>query len=112
MSSPGIRYLNMRRVLKAALPAAEVILAAPREASDSAADGLDVVPYRPATMLPLALSCDVVIAMSFPLPLALAAPFRRKPLLILDFFSQFQIEWIEVGRDLYRGRHRRLWTWA
>ena len=29
MSSPGIRYLNLRRVLQTALPEAEVVLASP-----------------------------------------------------------------------------------
>jgi glycosyltransferase involved in cell wall biosynthesis len=112
MSSPGIRYLNMRRVLQAALPDAEVTLAAPRQGPDQRDDGFDVVPYDPAGVLGLARTYDVVIAMSFPMSLALAAPLLKKPLLVLDFFSQFQIEWIEVGRDLYRGLHRGLWTRA
>ena len=37
---------------------------------------------------------------------------RRRPLLVLDFFSQFHFEWLEVGRDLFKGWRRRLWNAA
>jgi glycosyltransferase involved in cell wall biosynthesis len=112
MSSPGIRYVNLTRVLRAALPDATVTLASPPVAPEEALPDLDVVTYRARDLLPLVRRHDVVISMSFPLPLVLASPFLRRTLLVLDFFSQFYVEWMETGRDLYRGLHRRLWTRA
>jgi glycosyltransferase involved in cell wall biosynthesis len=50
--------------------------------------------------------------MSFPASVVTASPFFEKPVLVLDFLSQFHIEWMEVGRDNYRGLHRRIWTKA
>jgi glycosyltransferase involved in cell wall biosynthesis len=112
MSSPGIRYLNLARVLRAALSDAEVVLASPPVAREEALPGVDVVAYDPKSVLGLTRRFDVVISMSFPVSVVLASLAKAKPLLILDFFSQFYVEWMEVGRDLYRGLHRRLWTRA
>ena len=112
MSSPGIRYVNMRRVLQAALPDAEVTIAVPEGFRHLGSPEHQVHYYNPVRSLELARSYDAVIGMSFPMSIALASPFRRRPLLILDFFSQFHFEWIEVGRDLFRGLHRDLWTRA
>jgi glycosyltransferase involved in cell wall biosynthesis len=112
MSSPGIRYLNLARVLREALPDAEVVLASPKVAPEDAIEGLELVQYEPRQAASVARGFDVVISMSFPMALVLASLFRRRPLLVLDFFSQFYVEWMEMGRDLYRGLHRRLWTRA
>src|SRR5689334_2121427 len=112
MSSPGIRYVNLRRVLQDAFPAAEITLAVPKSQAQPDAESYGVVYYGSLDVLRLARRHDVVIGMSFPLALSLAAPFLDQPVLVLDFFSQFHIEWMEVGRDLYRGLHRRLWTRA
>src|SRR4051794_3924993 len=103
MSSPGIRYLQMRRVLEAALPDATVTLAVPKAQAQSGAESYRLTYYDPVRLLPLARAHDVVIGMSFPLSLALASAFSDRPVLVLDFFSQFHIEWMEVGRDLYTG---------
>jgi glycosyltransferase involved in cell wall biosynthesis len=112
MSSPGIRYVNMRRVLQEALPDATVTIATPRAYRQEGSDEYGVLYYEPLTAVFLVRRYDVVIAMSFPMSVALASPFLRKPLLVLDFFSQFHFEWMEVGRDLFWGTHRRLWTRA
>src|SRR5437762_2712801 len=112
MSSPGIRYLNLRRVLREALPEAEVTLAVPRAQAQASAEEYELVYYDPARVLAIARAHDVVIAMSFPMSLALAAPFLKRPILVLDFFSQFYVEWMEAGRDLYVGVQRRMWTRA
>ena len=112
MSSPGIRYLNLTRVLKASLPDAEVVLASPAIAPGEALPDVEVVTYDPKSVLGLVRRFDVVISMSFPVSVVLASLVWAKPLLVLDFFSQFFVEWMEVGRDLYRGLHRRLWTRA
>jgi glycosyltransferase involved in cell wall biosynthesis len=112
MSSPGIRYLNLARVLRAALTDADVVLASPPVSSEEALPGIEVVAYDPKSVLGLTRRFDVVISMSFPVSVVLASLVQAKPLLVLDFFSQFYVEWMEVGRDLYRGLHRRLWTRA
>jgi glycosyltransferase involved in cell wall biosynthesis len=110
MSSPGIRYVNMRRVLREALPAATVDIAAPEGFRHLGSPEYEVLYYHPLRVLNLVRNYDAVIAMSFPMSLGLASPFMRRPLLILDFFSQFHFEWMEVGRDLFHGVHRSLWT--
>lgn len=110
MSSPGIRYVNMKRVLEAALPDADITIAAPEGYRQDGSDEFGVVYYTPLFALNLVRKYDVVIGMSFPMSVAIASPFLRRPLLVLDFFSQFHFEWMEVGRDLFTGFHRRLWT--
>jgi glycosyltransferase involved in cell wall biosynthesis len=112
MSSPGIRYVNMRRVLREALPGAQVDLAAPEGYRVPGSQEYEVVYYNPLRILDLVRNYDVVIGMSFPMALAVSSPFLRRPVLILDFFSQFHFEWIELGRDLLTGAHRRVWTRA
>ncbi len=110
MSSPGIRYVNMRRVLRAALPEATVTIAAPEGYRTPDGEEFDVLYYEPLKALALVRKYDVVIGMSFPLSVTVASPFFRKPLLVLDFFSQFHFEWMEVGRDNFTGLHRQIWT--
>ena len=112
VSSPGIRYLNLARVLRAALPEDEIVLASPPVPLDEALPDESIAFYEPRSASLLARGFDVVIAMSFPLSMVLMSPFRRRPLLVLDFFSQFYVEWMEVGRDHFRGLHRRMWTRA
>jgi glycosyltransferase involved in cell wall biosynthesis len=112
MSSPGIRYVNMRRVLQAALPDATVTIAAPEGYRQDGSEEHDVLYYEPLRAVELLSHYDVVIGMSFPMSVVLASAFRRRPILVLDFFSQFHFEWMEVGRDLFRGLHRRIWTRA
>ena len=112
MSSPGIRYVNMARVLREALPGAEVVLASTAVAPDDRLPEVEVTYYDARNVMELAGRFDVAISMSFPVSVVLASVARTRPLLVLDFFSQFFIEWMEVGRDLYRGLHRRLWTRA
>ncbi len=112
MSSPGIRYANLARVLRNALPDAKVTLAAPRAYAQPGADAFDVVYYDPAFVVPFVRGYDVVIGMSCPLSLAFAAPLLERPLFVLDFFSQFYIEWMEASRDLFTGLHRRVWIRA
>jgi glycosyltransferase involved in cell wall biosynthesis len=112
MSSPGIRYVNMRRVLREALPGSRVDIAVPERFRSLGSAEHEVTYYQPLRALELARSYDAVIGMSFPMSLALASAFLRRPRLVLDFFSQFHFEWMERGRDLYRGLHRDLWTAA
>jgi glycosyltransferase involved in cell wall biosynthesis len=112
MSSPAIRYLNLARVLRRALPDAQVVLASPPVDDADRLPDTPIVFYDPKSALSLSRRFDVAISMSFPISVVLASMLRRRPLLVLDFFSQFFVEWMEVGRDQYRGLHRRLWTRA
>jgi glycosyltransferase involved in cell wall biosynthesis len=110
MSSPGIRYVNMRRVLEAAIPDATVTIAAPEGYRTPDGEEFGTLYYEPLKALALVRHYDVVIGMSFPLSVTVASPFFRRPLLVLDFFSQFHFEWMEVGRDNFTGLHREIWT--
>lgn len=112
MSSPGIRYVNMRRVLRKALPKATVTIAVPEAYRQEGSDDFDVIYYDPLRAIGLVRRYDVLISMSFPMTVAFASVFLRRPLLVLDFFSQFHFEWMEVGRDVFRGLHRNIWTTA
>jgi glycosyltransferase involved in cell wall biosynthesis len=102
MSSPGIRYVNMKRVLEKALPDAKVTLAVAKGFRQPGSERYDVLYYEPWAVLSLIRRYDVVISMSFPFLMSITAPLFQRPLLVLDFFSQFHIEWMEVGRDLMK----------
>jgi glycosyltransferase involved in cell wall biosynthesis len=112
MSSPGIRYVNMRRVLQEALPDATVTIACPEAYREEGGADFGVVYYEPLKAASFVTDYDVVISMSFPMSVVALSLLRRRPLLVLDFFSQFHFEWLEVGRDLFRGWRRRLWNAA
>jgi glycosyltransferase involved in cell wall biosynthesis len=102
----------MKRVLQAALPDATVTIAAPEGFRQEGSDEYGVLYYEPLRAVELVSHYDVVIGMSFPMSVVLASIVRSRPLLVLDFFSQFHFEWMEVGRDLFRGLHRAAWTRA
>jgi len=112
MSSPGIRYVNMRRVLQEALPGSTVTIASPEGYREPGARDFGVLYYEPLKAAALVRQYDVAISMSFPMTVVAASPFLERPKLVLDFFSQFHFEWLEVGRDLMTGLHRRLWNAA
>lgn len=112
MSSPGIRYVNLARVLRNALPDAVVTLASPTVPPEERLPDVPLVFYDPRSALRLARRHDVVVAMSFPLSIAMAAPLLNRPVLVLDFFSQFYVEWMEMGRDIDVPARRDAWTRA
>jgi hypothetical protein len=61
MSSPGIRYVNMRRVLQAALPDAEITIASPAGFRQEGSAEQGVVFYDPLRALGLVRHFDTVI---------------------------------------------------
>src|SRR5215212_5146292 len=86
MSSPGIRALNIARVLANALPNADVVLGVPAD-TDLVPDApFRVLRYRNRTLPRLILGFDIVISQGFP-PTTLAAFFGRR--FVMDFFTNF-----------------------
>lgn len=97
MSSPGIRAHNMARVLAAALPEARITLAVPRPSiNPPVSDEFDTAVYTRLNLPMLVTKHDVIISMGFPPQLA---PLFASKTLILDSFSQFYVEWMELDRD-------------
>ena len=106
MSSPGIRAVNMARVLSRALPEARVTLAAPGE-SDLVPDApYRVAPYTRATLPRLAFAADIVICQGFA-PTLVPAFFGRT--FVMDFFSNFAIEGLEYRREHISEDMREAW---
>ncbi|MGE3599020.1 MAG: glycosyltransferase, partial [Dehalococcoidia bacterium] len=106
MSSPGIRSVNMARVLSRALPEARVLLAAP-SASDLVPDApFRVVSYTRRSLPRLAMGADIVICQGFA-PTLLPAFYGR--IFVMDFFSNFMIEGLEYRREHISGDMREAW---
>jgi glycosyltransferase involved in cell wall biosynthesis len=106
MSAPGIRAFHMAQVLGRCLPDAEVTLAAPAYSEIEDQPEFKVVKYGRLSFLTLFYRYDIVISLSFP-PFSLPALAGRQ--FVLDFFSNFAMEWMEVGRTQRNPRRR--WTW-
>jgi len=106
MSAPGIRAYHMAQVLGRALPEAEVTLGAPDYSDIQPEPEFKVVTYSRASLNWLFYRYDIVISLSFP-PLSLPAMARTH--FVLDFFSNFAMEWMEVAKTQRNARKR--WTW-
>jgi glycosyltransferase involved in cell wall biosynthesis len=106
MSAPGIRAFHMAQVLGRCIPDAEVTLGAPAYSDIEDQPEFKVVKYGRASLNWLFYRYDIVISLSFP-PLSLPAMAGRH--FVLDFFSNFAMEWMEVARTQRHGRRR--WTW-
>ncbi|MBI2760599.1 MAG: glycosyltransferase [Chloroflexi bacterium] len=106
MSSPGIRALNIARVLGRALPEAEVVLAVPGS-TDLVPDApFRVQTYTARTLPRLVLGFDIVISQGFP-PTVLPVFFGRK--FVMDFFTNFLIEGLEYRREHVTPSVRQAW---
>jgi glycosyltransferase involved in cell wall biosynthesis len=106
MSSPGIRSVNMARVLSRALPDARVMLAAPG-GSDLVPDApYRIVGYTRRSLPRLAMGADIVICQGFA-PTLLPAFFGR--IFVMDFFSNFLIEGLEYRREHISADMREAW---
>jgi glycosyltransferase involved in cell wall biosynthesis len=106
MSAPGIRAFHMAQVLGRCLPEAEVTLGAPDYSDIDDQPEFRVVKYNRFTLNLLFFRYDIIISLSFP-PFALPAMAGRH--FVLDFFSNFAMEWMEVGKTQRNARKR--WTW-
>lgn len=106
MSSPGIRALNIARVLARALPESEVVLAVPGQ-TDLVPDApFRVVTYTARSLPRLVFRFDIVISQGFP-PTTLPAFFGRR--FVLDFFTNFLIEGLEYRREHVTPAVRQAW---
>jgi glycosyltransferase involved in cell wall biosynthesis len=106
MSSPGIRALNIARVLARALPESEVVLAVPGPTDLDPDAPFQVVSYTARSLPRLVFAFDVVISQGFP-PTTLPAFFGRR--FVMDFFTNFLIEGLEYRREHVTPAVRQAW---
>jgi glycosyltransferase involved in cell wall biosynthesis len=106
MSAPGIRAYHMAQVLGRHLPEAEVTLGVPAYSDVQPEPGFRVVRYGRWSLLKLFYQYDVIISLSFPPASLPAFPGR---VFVLDFFSNFAMEWMEVGKT--QRNYRKRWVW-
>lgn len=108
MASPGIRSYHIARVLAEQLPEARVVLAIPNEPDiESPHPRLRIIRLRSqwASLLEMTRH-DIIISRNFPPHVAML--FFHK-LLVVDFFTAFFIEWMELSKRLPNPRQRKLW---
>lgn len=106
MSSPGIRALNIARVLGRALPDADVALAVPGTTDLLPDAPFRVIRYTSRSLPWLVLGFDTIISQGFP-PHTLHAFFGRR--FVMDFFTNFLIEGLEYRKEHVTPRVRRAW---
>lgn len=106
MSAPGIRAYHMAQVLGRHVHNARVTLGVPEYSDVAPEPEFRVVKYSRRSLLPLFYRYDVIISLGFP-PMALPAFFSRT--FVLDFFSNFAMEWMEVGKT--QRNYRMRWAW-
>jgi len=108
MSAPGIRATAQARVLAEHVPGARVTLGAPNHDFEQPADGaFEVVRWSARNLFALVARHDVVISSGLPPHLAAFFPRRR---IVVDLFSQYAMEWMEVGRQHHQGYKRHAWV--
>jgi glycosyltransferase involved in cell wall biosynthesis len=108
MASPGIRSFNHARVLQDALPDANVTLAFPESAQgdlDPATVDFRVVRFDASSLNALARGQDVIIGARFPLKMLPGSRAR----LVLDLYTPFFTEWMEMTKRDPGESHRRSW---
>ncbi|MEO9255927.1 MAG: glycosyltransferase [Tepidiformaceae bacterium] len=108
MSSPGIRATAMATVLAKHVPGAQVTLAGPND------DGAppEGAPYRyvhwtARNVMRLVHEHDIIISSGLPPHVAAFFPTKR---FVVDLFTQYAMEWMEVGRQEFSGRKRHAWV--
>jgi len=108
MSAPGIRATAQARVLAEHVPGARVTLGAPNHDFEQPADGAyQVVRWSARNLFALVARHDIVISSGLPPHLAAFYPGRR---IVVDLFSQYAMEWMEVGRQHHQGYKRHAWV--
>ena len=108
MASPGIRCYHIARVLAEQIPEAQVTLSAPNEPDISS-------PHPRLRMVRCSspwdsflqmLRHDIIISRNFP-PHMIALFLHKR--VVLDFFTAFFIEWMELSKRFPEMGLRRLW---
>ena len=108
MSAPGIRATAQARVLARHVPGAKVTLAGTNLDFEQPEDGAyTVTRWSARNILQLVAGHDIIISSMLPPHVAGFFPFKR---FVVDLFSQYAMEWMEVGMQHYEGRHRRAWV--
>lgn len=109
MASPGMRSYNIARVLQKHLPEDEVTLALPRGMPsdlDPASVAFKVVRPDQRELIKLVGEADIIFSAKFPLKLL---PFAHKASRILDLYTPFFTEWMEMSKNDPSKRHRKAW---
>ena len=109
MASGGIRSFHMARVLQQQLPDAQVTLAIPSTSPsdlDPASVPFAFVRHYGGNIGRLVREHDIAISTRFPLK---ALPSARDTRLVLDLFTPFITEWVEMTKRDPGESHRRAW---
>ena len=109
MASPGMRSYNIARVLQKHLPEAEVTLVLPRGLpSDIDPASVDFKVAKPdqRTLSKMVGEADIIVSAKFPLKLL---PFARKARRVLDLYTPFFTEWMEMSKGDPSKTHRKAW---
>ena len=108
MSAPGIRATAQARVLATHVPGAQVTLAGTNLDFEQPEDGAySVTRWSARNILQLVARHDIIISSMLPPHVAGFFPFKR---FVVDLFSQYAMEWMEVGIQHYEGAHRKAWV--
>ena len=108
MSAPGIRATAQARVLAEMVPGAKVTLGGTNLDFEQPEDGAyTVTRWSARNILQLVWQHDIIISSMLP---PHVAPFFPKKRFVVDLFSQYAMEWMEVGIQHYEGAHRRAWV--
>ena len=109
MASPGIRSFNIARILQANVPGAQVTLATPATTPsdlDPASVAFAVTKFDGSSLITLTREHDIIISTRFPLKML---PFIRGKRLVLDLYTPFFTEWMEMTKSDPGVSHRRAW---
>jgi glycosyltransferase involved in cell wall biosynthesis len=108
MSSPGIRATAMANVLAKHVPRARVTLAGPNEGISSPANApYETVSWNARKLLGLVNRHDIIISSGFPPHVAAFFPKKK---FVVDLFTQYAMEWMEVGRQEFTGNKQHAWV--
>jgi len=107
MSSPGIRATAMAQVLAKHVPGARVTLAGPNDPAPPPDGSYHAVRWHTRNVLQLVAQHDIIVSSGLPPHVALFFPWKK---FVVDLFTQYAMEWMEVGRQQYSGRIQHAWV--
>lgn len=109
MATPGMRGYNIARVLQQQFPDAAVTLVLPPHLPsdlDPATVAFRVVKPGQRELVKMVREQDIIITAKFPLKLL---PFCRQARLVLDLYTPYFTEWMEMSKSDPSQTHRRAW---
>lgn len=108
VSSPGIRATAQAYVLATQIPGAQVTLAGPNpDVPTPEGAPFRIVRWTGRNVLGLVRKHDIIISSGLPPQVAVFFP-RKK--FVVDLFTQYAMEWMEVGRQQFSGRKQHAWV--